>query len=241
MSLSNENKQAMREGMKDGIPIGLGYFAVAFSLGIAAFNAGMSPVEAFWTSALCNASAGEYAGITLIASQAVYVEMAIVTLIANARYMLMSCALSQRIRPGEKFRHRLLLGFYVTDELFAISVARKGYLNPFYTYGAILMAAPCWAVGTFIGAIAGDILPLRVVSAFSVAVYGMFLAIIIPPGKENKIIAYLVAISFAASYIFPKISLFSNISSGTAIIILTVAISAAAAILFPHKEQKEEK
>ena len=103
-----------------------------------------------------------------------------------------------------------------------------------------MMAAPCWAIGTFIGAVAGDILPLRVVSAFSVALYGMFLAIIIPPGKENKIIAYLVAISFAASFIFSEIPLFSNISSGTAIIILTVVISAAAAILFPHKENKEE-
>jgi len=237
--LSNVDKNALREGIKDGVPIGLGYLAVSFSLGIAARNAGLTPFLAFWVSALCNASAGEYAGITMIAANAVYIEMAIVIFIANARYMLMSCAMSQRMNPDTKLRHRFLMGFYVTDELFAIAINRAGYLNPFYTYGAVLVAAPCWAVGTALGAIAGNVLPWRLVSAFSVALYGMFLAIIIPPGRKNKVVAVLVGICFIASWAFAHLPLISQISSGTRIIILTVVISALAAILFPHKENEE--
>ena len=113
-----------------------------------------------------------------------YLEVAIITLIANARYLLMSCALAQRFAPGTPFFHRLIIGYDVTDELFGITIARPGYLNPFYTYGAIALAAPAWASGTALGIIAGNLLPLRAVSALSVALYGMFLAIIIPrPGR----------------------------------------------------------
>ncbi len=159
------NKSIFRMGIKDGIPIGLGYLAVSFSLGIAAKNAGLTPFQAFLSSALCNASAGEYAGFTLIAASAAFLEVALVTLIANARYLLMSCAMSQRIDPDMPFFHRFFLGFYITDELFGIAIARPGYLNPWYTYGAVLFASPCWAVGTALGALAGNLLPLRLVSA----------------------------------------------------------------------------
>lgn len=241
MSVSSTNKRVFREGMHDGIPIGLGYLAVAFSLGIAARNAGLSPLQGFLASALCNASAGEYAGFTLIAANAAYIELAIVTLITNARYMLMSCAMSQRIKPGMKLRHRLLMGFYITDELFGIAIARPGYLNPFYTYGAVLVAAPCWAVGTALGAIAGNLLPLSLVSAFSVALYGMFLAIIIPPARESKIVCGIIIVCFVASGIFNYLPLAAGISAGTKIIILTVIISAIAAIFFPHPSNEEEQ
>lgn len=241
METSSINKKVFREGMHDGIPIGLGYLAVAFSLGIAARNAGLSPMQAFLASALCNASAGEYAGFTLIAAQAVYLELAVVTLITNARYMLMSCAMSQRIKPGTKLRHRLLMGFYITDELFGIAISRPGYLNPWYTYGAVLVAAPCWAVGTALGDLAGNLLPISLVSAFSVALYGMFLAIIIPPARESRVVGGIILVCFLTSGAASIVPFLGNISTGTRIIILTVVISAVAAALFPHTGDEEEQ
>ena len=207
---------------------------------IAAKNAGLTVFQAFLASLLCNASAGEYAGFTLIAAQAPYWELALVTLIANARYLLMSCALAQRFAPGTPFFHRLIIGYDVTDELFGITIARPGYLNPFYTYGAIALAAPAWASGTALGIIAGNLLPLRAVSALSVALYGMFLAIIIPPARKDKIVAALVAISFALSFACTYLPGISALSDGTRTIILTVAISCAGALLFPVKTQSEE-
>ena len=198
------SRRVFCEGMRDGFPIALGYFAVAFSLGIAARNAGLTPVQGFLASILNNASAGEYAAFTLIAAGATYWEVAVITLIANARYLLMSCALAQRFSPATPFFHRLLIGYDVTDELFGITIARPGYLNPYYTYGAILLAAPAWAIGTALGIIAGNALPLRVVSALSVALYGMFLAIIIPPARKNRIVAALVVIRIFSSCSFEK-------------------------------------
>lgn len=233
------SRQALQDGMRDGIPIGLGYFAVSFSLGIAAKNAGLTPFQGFLASLLCNASAGEYAGFTLIAAGATYLELAIVTLIANARYLLMSCAMSQRLDPGMPGFHRPLMAFHITDELFGIAIARPGCLNPFYSYGAVLVAAPCWAVGTALGAIAGGLLPLRLVSAFSVALYGMFLAVIIPAARQSKVIAGLIALCFAASYGAAHLPVVSRISGGTRTIILTVALSAAAALLFPKNTEED--
>lgn len=142
--MNETNAQVFRKGMKDAIPIGLGYLAVAFSLGIAARNAGMNAFQGFLMSMLNNASAGEYAGITVIAANSPYVEIAIVTLITNARYLLMSCAMGQRLTPGLSFGHRLLMGFDITDELFGIAIARPGYLHPWYTYGAMTVAIPGW-------------------------------------------------------------------------------------------------
>ena len=155
------NRRAFRDGARDGVPIALGYFAVSFSLGIVARNVGMTPIQGMITSALCNASAGEYAGFTMIAAGAAYIEMAIVTLIANARYLLMSCAMSQRMDPDMPFFHRLLMAFDITDELFGITIARPGCLNPWYMYGAIALALPGWAVGTALGALAGNLMLQR--------------------------------------------------------------------------------
>ena len=235
------SRRVIRDGMRDGLPIALGYFAVSFSLGIAARHAGFTPMQGFWASLLNNASAGEYAAFTLIAAKATYWEVAVITLIANARYLLMSCALAQRFAPGTPFWHRLVIGYDVTDELFGITIARPGYLNPWYTYGAILLAAPGWAVGTALGILAGNALPLRVVSALSVALYGMFLAIIIPPARKNKVVAVLVALSFVLSYACEYLPGLSALSDGTRTIILTVVISAGAAVLFPVKDQLAEE
>ena len=226
--------------MYDSIPIALAYFAVAFSLGIMARKAGLTPFQGFLSSMLNHASAGEYAEFTVIEAGAPYIEMALVILITNARYLLMSCALSQRFSPDTGIGHRLLLGYDVTDELFGITIARPGCLNPWYMYGAIALALPGWAVGTALGALAGNLMPWRLVSAFSVALYGMFLAIIIPPARKSRILAGLIAISFAASYLAEHLPGISSISSGTRTIILTVVLSSAAAILFPHPAEDSE-
>ena len=230
---------ALVRGMRDGVPIALGYFAVSFSLGIAARNAGLTPLQGFFASLLNNASAGEYAAFTLIAANAGYLQVAIITLIANARYLLMSCALAQRFSPDTPFFHRFLIGYDVTDELFGITIARPGWLNPYYTYGAILVAAPAWSIGTALGIIAGNLLPLRAVSALSVALYGMFLAIIIPPARKSRVVAGLVAVSFFLSFICSYLPGISTLSDGTRTILLTVLISCAGAILFPVKTEEE--
>lgn len=228
------DKSVFKEGNKDGIPIGLGYFAVAFSLGIAASNAGLTAFQAGLSSILCNASAGQYAGYTIIESNGTYLEMVIVTLIINARYLLMSFALSQRVEKNTSLIHRLLLGFTaITDELFAIAISKKGNINPYYSYGAFIVASFGWASGTVLGVIAGNLLPNRLVSAFSVLLFGMFLAVIIPPMKQNKTIRAIVVISFFTSFVSSYIPVLSNLSDGTRVIILTIALSLIAAILFP--------
>lgn len=235
------SRRVLYEGMRDGFPIALGYFAVSFSLGIAARNAGLTPMQGFWASLLNNASAGEYAAFTLIAAKATYWEVAVITLIANARYLLMSCALAQRFAPETPFFHRLIVGYDVTDEIFGITIARPGYLNPYYTYGAILLAAPAWAIGTALGIMAGNALPLRIVSALSVALYGMFLAIIIPPARKNRIVAGLVALSFALSFACEYLPGVASLSSGTRTILLTVLISGAVAVRFPVKQEADNE
>ena len=236
----NTRFKLLREGFRDGIPIGLGYLAVSFSLGVAARNAGLSAIQGFIISLLNNASAGEYAGLTVIASDAPYLEMVLMTLITNARYMLMSCALSQKFSPDTSLIHRFCIGFDVTDELFGITIARPGMLEPFYAYGAYFIAALCWASGTALGVVAGNILPLRVVSALSVALFGMFIAIIIPPSRTNHIVGIFVLLSFASSYAATKLPVISTLSDGTRTIILTVLLAGIAAALFPVKDEQEE-
>ncbi len=235
--MTSENRQALLEGFRDGTPIGLGYLVVGFSLGIVAKSVGLNPLQGFILSLLNNASAGEYAAFVVIGSDAPYFEIALMTLVANARYVLMSAVLSQKFSPDTPFYHRIFVGFDVTDEIFGISVARSGrWLNPFYNYGAMLMALPGWSLGTAFGIIAGNILPTTVVSALSVALYGMFIAIIIPPAHKDKIIGGAVVISFLMSFLAE--SFFPDISAGNRTIILTILIAGAAAIFYPVPEEK---
>lgn len=241
MKSIKSNREIFTEGLRDGIPIGLGYLAVSFSLGIAARNIGMNAFQGFLVSLLNNASAGEYAGFTVIGADAAYLEIVLVTLIANARYLLMSCALSQKFHPSVKLIHRLIVGYDVTDEIFGISIARDGYLNPFYSYGAIAVAAPAWSIGTAVGVMVGNILPTSVVSALSTSLFGMFIAIIIPQAKKDKLVAALIVICFISSYAFSVLPGICDFSEGTRTIILTVSISAAAALLFPKKEDSQDE
>ncbi len=224
------------EGLRDGVPIGLGYFAVAFSLGIVARNAGLTPIQGFIASFFNLASAGEYALFTSMQAAASFLEIAIITLVVNARYLLMSCALAQRFDPATPMLHRFFVGFGITDEIFGITIARPGTIQPVYNYGAILIAATLWSLGTSMGIIAGNFLPARVVSALSVALYGMFLAIIIPPARKNLVIAIAVAVSFLASYLCGIIPLVKELSAGTRTIILTIVIASIVALVKPIEE-----
>lgn len=228
-----KNNSAFLKGMRDGLPIGLGYFAVSFSLGIIAKKGGLTPAIGFFSSLFTRASAGEYAVYSLIATGATFWEAFVISVIANARYLLMNCALSQKFSENTGMFKRLLVGCCCTDEIFGISIAWPGYLKPSYTFGATFVAGPMWALGTALGIIAGSTLPLRAVSALSVALYGMFLAIIVPPSKKDKAVLVSVLVSFLLSYGFSVIPYIKEISSGTRTIILTIAISAVAAIIKP--------
>ncbi len=234
--MKEKNSYWFKKGIQNGIPIALGYFSVAFTLGIAAKNAGLTAIQATLASLTNHASAGEFAGFTLIAAGATYLEIALMELIINARYFLMSCALSQKLDRKLNFFHRLILGYFVTDEIFGLTVSVPEKLNPFYTYGIVLLASPGWALGTYLGVVFGNVLPANVVSALSVGLYGMFIAVIVPPARHNRIIAGIIVISMAASCLFTYVPLLSHISSGTRIIILTIVISFIAAKLFPVKE-----
>lgn len=229
------------DGFRDGTPIGLGYFVVGFSLGIVAKYVGLNPLQGFVISLLNNASAGEYAAFTVIGSDAPYIEIALLTFIANARYVLMSTVLSQKFSPDTPFYHRIFVGFDVTDEIFGIAIARSGrWLNPFYNYGAMLTALPGWSIGTVCGIVAWELFSPSAVSALSVALYGMFLAIIIPPAKKDKIIGGAVVASFALSFLAEQF--FPEISAGNRTIALTILIAGATAILYPvHEEQEDDK
>ena len=235
-----KEKSALLKGMRDGFPIGLGYFAVSFSLGIIAKKGGLTPVIGFFSSLFVRASAGEYAGYTSIATHASYWELVIITVIANARYLLMNCALSQKFNPNTGLLKRIFVGACCTDEIFGISIAWPGYLKPSYTFGATAIAGPMWALGTALGIVAGGTLPQRAVSALSVALYGMFLAIIVPPSKKDKAVAIAVAASFALSFLFSILPVVKTISAGTRTIILTIVIAAVAAILKPVPDLPED-
>ena len=234
------NWGAWRTGLKDGIPIALGYFAVSFSFGIIAKQAGFNPFEAAFMSGSNFTSAGQFAGVTMIASAATVLEIALAQLIINSRYFLMSFALSQKIAVNTPFFHRLILAFGLTDEIFGVSVRSGNKLNYFYTYGAMTIALPAWVLGTVFGVISGTALPERLTSSLSIALYGMLLAVIIPPARGNKILTNIIVVSMLSSLLFAVLPLLNQISSGVKIITLTIIIAGIAAVLHPVKEHADE-
>ena len=223
-------------GMRDGIPICLGYFAVSFALGIAGRGVGMNAVQAFVMSLTMVASAGQFAAITLISAGAGIIEMITTTVVVNLRYLLMSCSLTQKLSPETKLLHRLALSYCMTDEIFGLSISVDGFLRPVYTYGITMISVSGWCLGTVLGVVAGNILPALVTNALGVAMYGMFLAIIIPPAKENHFLGALVAVSMAASGLFSILPYLKAISSGFRVIILTILIAGIAAVIHPIEE-----
>ena len=231
------NLKEWKKGIKDGIPIALGYMAVSFTFGIIAKQSGLNPFEALFLSITNFTSAGQFAGLTLIATSAAFLEIALIQIIINSRYFLMSAALSQKIDQRTPLIHRLLMAAGISDEVFGLSMTVQGKLNPYYTYGIISMAMPGWALGTLLGVVSGNVLPPRMVSALSIALYGMLLAVIIPPAKGNKMLTVLIIISMVASLLFASLPILNTISSGVKIILLTIVIAGIAAILFPVKEE----
>lgn len=229
-----------KRGFRDGIPIALGYIAVSFTFGIAAKSAGLTAFKAILMSATNLTSAGQFASLGLIQASVSYLEMAVTQFIINLRYCLMSCSLSQKLSSDTASIHRFFMASGISDEIFGVSVSTEGKLNPFYTYGVMSVAIPGWVFGTLLGIVSGNILPARALSALGVALYGMFLAIIIPPAKSNKILCGIILISMVLSLAFAKLPVLSRISSGFRIIILTVVIAGLAAFLFPVKEDKNE-
>lgn len=226
-------------GMRDGMPIAMGYLTVSFTLGIAAKAAGLSWMQAGLMSLLNLTSAGEFAAITIIAAQGGYLELAFSQLVINLRYCLMSCALSQKLSESTPFYHRFFMAFGVTDEIFGISVSTPKHLNPFYEYGAMAVAIPGWTAGTVLGVLSGSVLPDPVMRAMSVALYGMFLAIIIPPAKKSRSLTGIIVVSMLLSCLTSVLPGVKLLSSGMKTILLTVGIAAVAAVLFPVKETEE--
>lgn len=236
----NKKIKYWQTGFKNGIPIAMGYFAVSFTFGILASQAGLNPFEAVFMSVTNLTSAGQFAGLTMIASVATVVEIAVTQLIINSRYFLMSFALSQKIEPNTPFYHRFFMAYGITDEIFGMSIAVPGKISPYYYYGVMSAAVPGWALGTLFGAISGELLSERLISALSIALFGMLLAVIISPAKGNKVLTGVIISSMLLSFVFAQLPAFESISTGFKIIIITILVAGIAAYVFPVKEETYE-
>lgn len=229
----------IQRGIRDGIPIAVGYFSVSFTFGMMAVQSGISPFHAVLISLLNLTSAGQFAGLTVIVSNASLMEMALTQLVVNIRYALMSVSLSQKLDDSVKMRSRLLIAYGNTDEIFAVASSKPGTVGAKYLYGLILLPVLGWVGGTLAGAVASTLLPGTVISALGVALYGMFIAIVVPPAKEYKEVRTVVLIALLLSCAFYYLPVLRQVSSGFMIIICTVAAAAVGAVLFPLKEGEE--
>lgn len=231
-----------KKGLKDGIPIALGYLSVSFTFGLQGVNGGLGWWETVLIS-LCNlTSAGQFAGLDIMLSgSGFWLEMACTQLVINLRYALMSLSLSQKTDESVSGLHRWLIGFGITDEIFVVAMGNEGSVCARYLYGLISLPVVGWSLGTLLGAAAGKILPEIIISALSIAIYGMFLAIIIPPAKKNRAIMAAAVVAALLSCAFRWIPVLNRVSSGFVIIICTVVSSAVIALLFPVKEEEAGK
>ena len=225
-----------RSGINSGIPIALGYLSVSFGFGVAAVNRGLSPLAAVLISLTNLTSAGQVAGLEIIVTAGSLIEMVMAQLIINARYFMMSLSLSQKIEKSFPLHSRLLVSFVITDEVFGVGASRRGLLTPSFMYGLILLPALGWTFGTLLGAIAGNILPEAVKLALGIAIYGMFVAIVVPPAKGDKGILLASLTAIAVSCAIAYLPFLKFITAGFSIIICAVVGSAVAAFLFPVKE-----
>ena len=228
-----ERRQAFIRGLKDGIPICLGYLSVSFTFGMMATQGGLPVWIAVLISMTNLTSAGQFAGTALILSGGSYLEIGITTFVINIRYMLMSLSLSQKVEKTMTTPQRLGLSFGITDEIFAVAIQQKGMVNARYLTGLIITPYIGWTVGTLLGGVATGLLPDILRAALGIAIYGMFIAIIIPPARENKSIAFVVILSMAISCLFHWVPVISSLSSGWVIIICAVLTAGIAAFLFP--------
>ena len=236
---ARKKRDVWKQGVRDGIPIFLGYFAVSFAFGIRTSQLGIGAGSATLLSFMNLTSAGQLAALDVIARAGSYLSMAFLQLVVNIRYLLMSASLSQRVSPDLPLRHRMLMAYGITDEVFALSAVAPKPLSPFYTYGLITSAVPGWCLGTLFGALMGGILPTRIISALGVAIYGMFLAIIIPAATEKKPVRFCVIASMLAGLALTYLPVLKKIPSNYRLILITLAVSLAAAVLFPVDDDME--
>lgn len=229
-----------KEGIRDGLPICLGYISVSMAFGLTAVKMGI-PI---WTAVLISlsnvTSAGQFAGTTLMVASGTYLELAVTTFIINIRYFLMSLSVSQKVDQNFTISQRMIASFGITDEVFAVSMQRRKELSFPYMAGLILTPILGWTGGTLIGAAATSLLPASVTDAMGIALYGMFIAIIVPPAREKKNVLFAVVLAIAASYAFTYLPVLKNLSGGWSVIIITVAVSAIAAFLFPVEEEEDK-
>ncbi len=232
------------EGLKDGIPIGLGYLSVSFTFGIAAVAPGegghaLSVWQALLISMTNLTSAGQVAGLQIMLFGGTLIEMAVSEFIINLRYSLMSISLSQKVNQKFKGIYRWLLGFGITDEIYAVAVLHKGEVGRSYFLGLMTIPYLGWSLGTLLGALSGNLLPAIVCSALGLAIYGMFIAIIIPPMKKSRSTLLVVCIAVILSCLFAYVPVFKEVSVGFAIIICAVLASLVGAVFFPVKDDEE--
>lgn len=239
--ISHSNKQySFADGLKDGIPIALGYLSVSFSFGLLAVNMGIPAFCAVLMSMTNLTSAGQFAGIELIAAGATIIEMIFTQLVINIRYSLMSISLSQKIDKSISLFHKMVISFFITDEIFAVASSKENEINKRYMYGLGIMPFLGWSFGTLLGAVSGGFLPVTLRVALGVALYAMFIAIVIPTARKSKAVAIVAIISVVLSCFLKFVPIFNNISSGFVIIICAVVASAVGALLFPVKEEQND-
>lgn len=230
-------RQDFQYGLRDGVPIALGYFSVSFSFGIMALKGGLSVLQAAVTSLTNMTSAGQFAGLQIIIAGGTLLEMAATQLIINLRYALMSLSLSQKLSGNVTLWQRFIIAFANTDEIFAVAMSHNRELTFSYMVGLQILPIIGWTSGTACGAVAGSMLPAAINSALSVALYGMFLAVVIPAAKKTRPVLLMALLAAAISCILYYVPLFQGVSAGMSIIICTVAASVVGAIVFPVKEE----
>lgn len=230
---------SFKKGLKDGVPIALGYLSVSFTFGMMAAAGGL-PVSIAVAISMTNlTSAGQFAGLSLLLAGGGYFEMALTQLVINLRYALMSVSLSQKLHKSVTLLDRLLIAFGNTDEIFAVASGQPQEVGKKYMYGLILMPYLGWTLGTLLGAAASAALSETVRSALGIAIYGMFLAIFIPPMKRSGAVTAVVLVSAALSCLFAYAPILNRVSSGFVIIICAVVAAALGAVLQPVKEERE--
>ena len=232
-------KEAFHKGIVDGIPICLGYLSVAFAFGIFSVENGLSAAEALMISVSCVTSAGQLAAVPIIAGGGGLLELAVSQLVINLRYALMSISLSQKLDRSVTVASRFAIAFVNTDEVFAVASAQKGALSKWYMYGLMLTPWAGWSAGTLIGAVAGNILPAVITSSLGVAIYGMFIAIVIPEAKKSRPLAACIGIAVVLSCLFYFVPVLKAVPGGFSIIICAVTASAIMAVAAPVEQEEQ--
>lgn len=233
-------KNEFVQGLKDGLPICLGYFSVSVAFGMTTVLAGMPLWAAVLISLTNLTSAGQFAGANLMLAGGNMMELGLTTLVINIRYFLMSLSVSQKVERKMSMKERLAVSFGITDEIFAVSMQHKGELSTPYMAGLIITPILGWTGGTLAGGAATSVMPEALSSALGIALYGMFIAVIVPPAREERSVLFTVILAILASLAFTYLPVLRNLGSGWSIIIITIAVSAVAAWLFPRKPEEVE-